>query len=89
MRSGRALPKRIAGAPELQPGLELHLSAFFDLTTCRQSGVGSGYIPWTAVETYADRLVLDTEEREDLHHHIRAMDECYLAHQERKRREKS
>lgn len=79
-RSRSPLPEAIANAPELSPGLGLYFAAFFDLTTCRSQGAYSqGPIPWTAIDRYAEANEFAGEQRQDLFHHVRAMDEAYLA----------
>jgi hypothetical protein len=73
------LPEKIANAPELAPGLDLFYVAFLELATCRTSGWGEGPIPWTAIDRYAEANAFEGEQREDLFHHVRAMDQGYLA----------
>ena len=77
--TGRALPTKIANAPELLPGLELYFVAFQDLHTCRSAGFDVGPIAWLDIDRYADQGGLDEDQRQDLHHHVRAMDNAYLA----------
>lgn len=74
------LPKAIADAPELEPGLDLFYLAFMDLTTCRSMGFGEGPIPWTAVRDYCNDMDLEGDQREDMFIHIRLMDTVYLNH---------
>lgn len=81
MRERLQLPERIKNAPELEMGLELYYGAFFDLHTCR-GGWGDGYIPWTAIDEYCDRLGLSDDQREDMHYYIREMDEQYHQYRE-------
>tara|TARA_R110000772_G_scaffold136315_1_gene245036 strand:- start:762 stop:1001 length:240 start_codon:yes stop_codon:yes gene_type:complete len=67
-------------APELGVGLELFYNGFHDLSTCRSLGFGAmSGIPWTAVSEYCDQLGLTADLRDDMHHHVRSMDETYLA----------
>jgi hypothetical protein len=79
------IPDRIREAPELMLGLQLYIGAWLDLSSCRQSGWTEGPIPWPEVEQYGRLLELDEETIADLHHHIRAMDNVYLKHQEARR----
>lgn len=73
----RPLPDFIANAPELKPGLEFYIEAFWELHTCRSIGMDVGPIPWTAVQTYGT-IHLDTaQEIFELHYLIRAMDHKY------------
>lgn len=79
------IPDRIRDAPELMLGLQLYLGAWMDLSTCRQSGWTEGPIPWSEVEQYGRLLGLRPETIDDLHYHIRALDDTYARHQEAKR----
>jgi len=74
------LPPAIRDAPELRMGLELYYGAFWDLSTCRPLGMSEGPISWLSIDAYATARGLDAEQRDDLHHHIRAMDRAYLGH---------
>jgi hypothetical protein len=76
-REGLQLPERIKNAPDLYIGLELYYLSFFDLSSCR-TGMGDGPISWIAIEQYARLNEFSEEQREDLHHHIRSMDQVYL-----------
>lgn len=75
------LPPVIRDAPELTLGLALYYGAFWDLNSCRTVGMGEGPIPWLAIDAYATARGFDAEQRDDLHHHISAMDRAYLKHQ--------
>lgn len=85
MRRGLPLPDKIQNAPELEPGLELYLRAFYELDSCRSVGMGEGPIPWTAMEQWATSLGMDEEEREDVHYLVRRLDNAFLEHQAKKR----
>jgi hypothetical protein len=84
MREGLPLPQRIENAPELAPGLEFYLAAFYELESSRPMGLDVGPIPWTALQDYALSLGLDDEEQDDLKHHVRALDVAYLKHRAKK-----
>lgn len=76
--SGEKLPDFIRDEPELMPGLEFYLKAFWDLSTCRQMGMGLGPIPWLSIHEYG-KLTCNTEESyEDFQFHIRQLDSAYL-----------
>lgn len=79
LKMGAPIPDRIQNAPELFPGLELYLSAFFDLDSERSHSNGVTLIPATAIHEWADRYRLSDEQREDLLHHIRVMDADHCA----------
>lgn len=85
MRRGLPLPDKIQNAPELRPGLELYLRAYYELDSCRAIGMGEGPIPWTALDQWAGRLGLDEEERGDLFYLVRRLDNAYLEHVSKKR----
>lgn len=78
LATGRPIPKKIAEAPDLDLGLELYYSAFFELMTQR-TGMGDGPISWLAVSEYATVHEFDSEQREALHYYITRMDDAYLA----------
>lgn len=78
MQTGMPIPDFIKNAPELMPGLEVFLQAFWDLSTCRQIGMGLGPIPWTSVESYATLYFESDGFKQDLHFHIRQLDAAYL-----------
>ena len=85
----KALPERIQNAPNLLMGLELYFQAFVELNTSRSTGWSAGPIPSWCISEYADRLELSEEETEDLHYHIRMMDQEFLKYTARKNKEKT
>lgn len=78
LQERRPLPDFIKNAPELMPGLELYLNAFWELHTCRQIGFGVGPIPWTAVRHYGNMLDLDELEFSEFSYLIKQLDSAYL-----------
>jgi hypothetical protein len=72
------LPESIANAPELELGLELFFSAFWDLTTCRPSGWSVQPIPWSAIIEWGQMHELDYEEMDDLLFYVREMDSEFI-----------
>lgn len=82
MREGRDLPDRIKFAPSLLPGLDLYYTAFMDLMGSRQIGGmgGIGPVAWDVIQFYAIANGFNGEQTEALHHHVTAMDACYMAH---------
>jgi hypothetical protein len=85
MRERLPLPQRIQNAPELFLGLEIYFSAWLDLHSCRPVAWAEQPIRWIDINDYADRLELSPEQREDMHHHVREMDNAYLKWKESKR----
>lgn len=79
------LPPAIRDAPELCKGLGLYWDAFWHLDSCRGYGMSEGPISWLAIDAYATARGFDPEQRDDLHHHIAAMDRAYLKHLSEKR----
>jgi len=65
-------------------GLELYYLGFMDLMSSRQVGFGLGPIWWETIQSYCERKKLSEEQTEAMHHHIRAMDEVYMKHLEKK-----
>lgn len=76
-RSQLPIPERIKNAPELRIGLQLFMTAFMDLHSCRPAGFGLSPIPWTAIHDYCERLDIIGEQREDLLYHVQALDDAY------------
>jgi hypothetical protein len=72
------VPKRIAEAPQLLPGLGFYYTAFLTLSSCRSVGFSEGRIPWTAARDYANQLDMTDEELEDLWMLVCSMDGEYL-----------
>lgn len=81
VRNRTPIPDKILNAPELQLGLSLYYSGFWDLTTCRPE---AGPIPWTAIEMYCHSYELEGAQKEDFHFHITEMDSAYLDYRARK-----
>lgn len=59
-------------------GDEFYLSAFHDLSTCRQLGFSIGPIPWKDIILYAQFAELDSDVLSIFVPVIRAMDNEYL-----------
>lgn len=64
--------------PQLAPGEDFFLRAFFNLSTERQIGWASGPIPHSRVVEYGVRSGLEEATIEILVHVIRRMDQAYL-----------
>lgn len=50
---GRPLPKWALNEPENFPGDYFYITAFHELSTCRNSGMDIGPIPWITIVNYA------------------------------------
>jgi len=75
------IPRKFAEAPDVPMGLDLYLTAFWELTTCRQPGFsGPGPIPWAEIAGYAVAMGLDERQFDDLVYYIRVLDVAYLEH---------
>jgi hypothetical protein len=83
VQAGKEIPDKIKNAPSLEIGLDLYLSAFFDLESDRQIGFGIGPISWSVVNEYAKAYHLDEIQCEKLHRYIKMMDSVYLKHHNR------
>lgn len=79
VRSGQPIPDRIANAPELLPGLQLYMQAFFDLDSERSHAMGLVVIPWSSIASYAQTFEFDEMQTEDLLYFIRRMDSSHIA----------
>lgn len=60
------------------PGDEFYLTAFQDLGTCRQSGFGTGPIPWHHMVAYAERAGLQRDLQDAFVRILSEMDNGYL-----------
>lgn len=78
MRAQLPIPEKIKNAPQLRLGLQIFLSAFMDLSSCRPVGFGLQPIPWTAVHEYCIALGLDAIQVEDMHYFIEQLDTAWL-----------
>lgn len=85
---GAPIPDKIKNAPILLPGLQFYYQAFLDLSTCRPLGMSEGPIPWSALNTYAEREGLTDDDYDRFSSLIRAMDAAYLGHRDKKREAK-
>lgn len=61
--------------PPERPELRMYWDAFHDLSTCRQIGMASGPIPWTALNEYALRYGIVGDGFDRFCRLIRAMDD--------------
>lgn len=76
---GGRMPEFLKNSPRLQPGLELHYRAFWELTSCRQYGMGVGPIPWTAIKEWCEvNYTLDEPDFEYFSAVLRGLDAIYM-----------
>ena len=76
--------------PELPDELYGLITAFFDLSTCRQLGMETvGGIPYTAMLTWVDRWCDDNNTKEMYLDIIPQLDNIYLEHVHSKREQSS
>jgi hypothetical protein len=78
LRAGVELPETFQNVPELRPGLQLYIEAFFELDSERTHGDTLNPIPSSKIREYARDYELDEEQAEDLLFHIRGMDTDHL-----------
>lgn len=64
--------------PRMVRGDELYLEAFWELSSCRNFGMGIGPIPWNFIVMYGERKGLDPGMLNVFVYVIRALDEVYL-----------
>ena len=84
LADNQPLPGKIRNAPRLLMGNELYWNAFWDLTTCRSTGLSVAPIPWNAMKDYAVINELDAEQVDSLFILVRAMDNAYMDYCARK-----
>lgn len=82
IKAGHQLPDPWRNIPQVESRLEWYFSAFSELSTCRQIGMGVGPIPWTAIVQYQDRHNL--KEELGFLELIRDMDLVYISFVEEK-----
>lgn len=71
--------------PDLFPGADEYLNAFWELSTDRPIGMAAGAIPFTSIDRYAARFgVDDPDEFQSLLRAIRACDGAWLDYQRSK-----
>lgn len=75
------IPDSILNSPELWPGLNFYFEVFNLLTGSRPSSDGFvARIPYPTISLYCKDYGIEGEQREDLLHHLTAMDICFVAH---------
>lgn len=84
MAHGLPLPEKIQNAPSLKPGLELYYLGFMDLMASRSTGMSAGPIWWDTIQTYCEAKGLDEDQTDAMHQHIKALDQEYLKHMNKK-----
>ena len=72
-------PDAMKNAPELWPGLDFYLTAFFDLDSQRSNGEHISPIPWLAAEQYCDVFKLSETEKYEFHRIIRMVDQAHMS----------
>jgi len=69
---------RVTHPPELFPGFNFYIEAFWRLHTCRpQAMSGSAHIPWTAIDRYAERHDMSPTQFYRFVHYIEMMDDAF------------
>lgn len=80
VNEGKQLPKT-AKRPELCPGLDIYLDAFFILSNDRKvEGEYIGTIPRTSIRDYALDYGFDFEQTEALYFHIARLDSIFISY---------
>lgn len=88
-REGKQLAGSVAETPELRPGLQLYLEAFFDLDSDRTHNEGLSPIPWRSIKEYAETFGFDEEQTADLFYFVRELDGEHLKRLAAKMKEKA
>lgn len=77
-RQNMPIPDKILNAPELQPGLQLYIDAFNDLTYSRFNTQGFvGRIHYTSMSQWCYDHNIDGDQRLDMIHLLTQMDQAY------------
>lgn len=69
------VPESIKNAPDLLFGLDLYYNAFQDLC---------GDITWRTINDYCNSLLLDEEQKEEMHYHLKRLNNIYYEHTQKK-----
>lgn len=83
------VPDKYRPPPDPGPAEVFYLSAFNELSTCRQIGLGVGSIPWTAIVKLAKYYGFGDHLTKVLLATVRAMDQVYLEWSDKKAAEKA
>lgn len=85
LRARTKIPQKIVDAPNLRAGLDFFYLSFQHLLTCRNM---NGVIPYTDIEAYCSAHGIGGQQKDDLHYHIRKLDNAYSDYQEKKNKQK-
>ncbi len=85
LRGKTKIPQKIVDAPTLHLGLDFFYLSFMHLLTCRNM---NGVIPYTDIEVFCMGHNITGDQKEDVHFHIRKLDNAYSEHQEKKNKQK-
>jgi len=89
LREGKEAPEAFVNAPELRPGLQLYLEAFFELDSERTHNDTLNPIPSSKIREYARDYEFDEEQSEDLLYFIRILDGEHLKRLGKRLKEKT
>lgn len=64
--------------PRVQPGDNFYITAFYQLSTCRDYSMGIGPLPYDKVIEYAARAGLDEDMSTIFEYAMSAMDQAFL-----------
>ncbi len=81
IKKGRKLPDWYINEPQISQVDYFYIKSFYDLSTCRNSGMSIGPIPWTAIKKYTEHYGLEFDVAESLIDIIKEMDEAYMDYQ--------
>lgn len=80
-RLGQPIPDHLANAPQLEFGLYVYLSAFYELDSERKNSQGIiGRIPWSVIMDYAAVYNFDERQRNELLMFVKRLDAAYIKH---------
>lgn len=78
MARNQKVPDWVGERPDLEPGDEFFLRAFWDLSTERAIGMSLGPIPTSRLDSYGHAKGLDSDTMELFRVVIRMLDDTYL-----------
>jgi hypothetical protein len=78
LEKGRPAPDWYADEPAIHPEEEWYVQAFYDLSTCRNTGMSLGAIPWRDIMLYAEFHEIDDQLFPIFKAVITAMDATFL-----------
>lgn len=77
------IPDQLLNEPMLHEGLDIYYSAFWELNTDRQVGMGLGPIPYSSIRNYCKDRGLGGDQSDNMMRLLRKMDSEFIKFQEK------